>query len=155
DRLVSLRTEILDGDLRPLYLAHLAVAFDSYHNPDEEKEPPVPSGLDQLTDAQRALMELHGLSESLIAAAAQNTPRFPKRGKSQNQYEAWLQQQPETTKNAWLAQLMADPRSTVRREILAEFQKSQRAVSWPVTRLDRTIGELGITAEKIESEKNR
>ena len=54
-RLIPLRAEILDGDLRPLYLAHLAVASDSNHDPDETKEAPVPAGLDKLSDAQRAL----------------------------------------------------------------------------------------------------
>ena len=38
DRLLPLRAEILGGDLRPLYLAHLAVASDSNHNPEEGKE---------------------------------------------------------------------------------------------------------------------
>src|SRR5580704_5856822 len=52
DRLVGLRAEILDGDLRPLYLAHLAVACDNNHDPDEQKDAPVPAGLDQLTDPQ-------------------------------------------------------------------------------------------------------
>ena len=31
DRLVPLRAEILDGDLRPLYLAHLVIACDGLH----------------------------------------------------------------------------------------------------------------------------
>jgi len=142
DRLLPLRAEILDGDLRPLYLAHLAVACDSNHDPDDEKDALVPAGLDKLTDAQRALAELYGLSEALIAAAAQNSSSLPERTDSENQYVAWLQRQPEAAKIAWLAQLMADPRSAVRREILAEFQKSQIAPSWPTIRLDRTIAEL-------------
>ena len=45
DRLVPLRAEIIDGDLRPLYLAHLAVACDGEHDPEETKESPVPAGL--------------------------------------------------------------------------------------------------------------
>jgi hypothetical protein len=48
DRLVPLRAEILDGDLRPLYLAHLAIACDGQHDPEESKESPVPAGLDKL-----------------------------------------------------------------------------------------------------------
>ena len=38
DRLVPLRSEILEGDLRPLYLAHLAISCDSYHDPAEAIE---------------------------------------------------------------------------------------------------------------------
>ena len=80
DRLVPLRAEILDGDLRPLYLANLAMACDGNHDPEETKEGPVPAGLEKLSSAQRALAELYGLSDSLIAAAAQGSPRLPYTG---------------------------------------------------------------------------
>ena len=42
DRLVPLRAEILEGDLRPLYLAHLAMMSDDEHDPEETTEGPVP-----------------------------------------------------------------------------------------------------------------
>ncbi|MGD1278643.1 MAG: hypothetical protein ABR964_15635 [Tepidisphaeraceae bacterium] len=155
DRLLPLRAEILDGDLRPLYLAHLAVASDRNHDPDKEKDAPVPAGLNKLTDAQRALTKLYGLSEALIAAAARNSPPPPKRTDSDRHYATWLQHQPEATKIEWLHQLMADPRAAVRSEILAEYQKSQTTPSWPTIRLDRTIAEIRTAAEAIQHEQNR
>ncbi|MGA2443705.1 MAG: hypothetical protein ABSH08_22350, partial [Tepidisphaeraceae bacterium] len=102
DRLLPLRGEILDGDLRPLYLAHLAVASDCNHDPEEEEDVPVPAGLDKLTKAQRALAELYGLSKALIAAAARNCPPLPEHSDSNSDYEPWLQHQPEATRIAWL-----------------------------------------------------
>ena len=60
-----------------MYLANLAVACDMNHDPEEWQEPPVPAGLDQLTDAQSALAEFHGLGEALLAAAARNAPPLP------------------------------------------------------------------------------
>jgi hypothetical protein len=63
DRLVPLRAEILDGDLRPLYLAHLALACDGAHDPEETRETPVPGGLGTLSDAQHALAELYDLGD--------------------------------------------------------------------------------------------
>jgi hypothetical protein len=155
DRLLPLRAEILDGDLRPLYLAHLGVACDDNHNPEEEKDAPVPAGLAKLTDAQNALAELYGLSEALLAAAAENGPALPKRREAENQYAAWLQRQPEATKNAWLTQLLADPHAAVRREILAEFRKGQATSSWPTLRVDRTIAELEAAAEGIQGHMDR
>ncbi len=155
DRLLPLRAEIIDGDLRPLYLAHLAVACDSNHHPDKEKDVPVPAGLDKPTDAQRALAELYGISEALIAAAAQNSPTLTEQRNFKNEYAAWLQRQPEAAKNGWLVQLMADPRSAMRREMLAEFQKSHSVPAWPTVRLDRTIGELKKASKEIQSEQNR
>ena len=40
DRLLPLRAEIIDGDMRPFYLAHLAVACDYNHDPNEVEEGP-------------------------------------------------------------------------------------------------------------------
>jgi hypothetical protein len=155
ERLLPLRAEILDGDLRPMYLAHLAVACDSGHDPDEEKEGPVPAGLNKLTGAQRALAEFYGLSEALIAAAAQKIPPLPQRSDSENSHAAWLQRQPEAKRVAWLVRLMADPDSGVRREMLAEFQKSQHTPAWPTIQVERTIAELRAGAEDIEREQSR
>src|SRR5262249_17976597 len=78
-----------------------------------------------------------------------------KRRDAENQYAAWLQRQPEATKTRWLARLMADPRSAVRSEILAEFRTSQSIPSWPTIRLDRTIAELNAAAEDIQRGRNR
>ena len=155
DRLLPLRGEILNGDLRPLYLAHLALATDGNHDPKEEKDAPVPAGLDKLTKAQLALAELYELSEDLLAAAAKNGPPLPARMDAENLYKAWLKRQPAATKNAWLCQLLADPGAAVRREILAKFQKSQSIPAWPTVRVDRTIAELDAAAEVIASQKNR
>ncbi|HZK82612.1 MAG TPA: hypothetical protein VFC46_16125 [Humisphaera sp.] len=142
DRLLPLRIEIIAGDLRPLYLAHLAIASDSNHDPDETKDAPIPAGLKKLTAAQRALAELYGLSKALIAAAARNSPPMPDRVASENQYAAWLQNQPEATKNEWLHKLMEDPKAAVRREILADYQKNLAIPGWPTVSIDRTISEI-------------
>jgi hypothetical protein len=154
-RLVHLRAEILDGDLRPLYLAHLAIACDGNHDPEETKEAPVPGGLGKLTDAQRALAELYGLDEGLIAAAARGSPALPARGDVRKLYAEWLEHQPEATKNSWLSELLADSHSTIRRDMLAQFQESRKTPSWPTERLDRTIAELKSAATEIRAEASR
>jgi hypothetical protein len=155
DRLVPLRAEILDGDLRPLYLAHLAIAGDGEHNPEETKEGLVPAGLDKPSDAQRALMEFYGLSDALIAAAAEQGPTLTTKPDLPSQYAGWLRSQPEATKDNWLTQWMKDPHSPLRRELLAEFRKTCNAPIWPTVRRDRTIAELGARAEQIQQEADR
>ncbi len=154
-RLVPLRAEILDGDLRPLYLAHLAIACDGNHDPEATKEAPISAGLDKLSDAQRALMELYGLSDSLIAAAAQDSPSLKAMTDPRSQHAQWLQGQPQATKDAWLAQWMGDSHSNARREILAEFRKSHQAPLWPTVVRDRTIAELKAIAEEIQHQSDR
>jgi len=155
DKLVSLRAEILDGDLRPLYLAHLVMACDGNHDPEETKESPVPAGLEKLSGGQRALMEYYGLSDALIAAAAQQSPPLESRDDPRNQHAEWLQGQSQAKKDAWLAELMANSDSPVRSEILAAFRSSRTTPVWPTIRRDRTIAELRARAAEIQRDANR
>ncbi|GIW82499.1 MAG: hypothetical protein KatS3mg105_4306 [Gemmatales bacterium] len=75
DRLLPLRQEISAGDLRPLFLAHLATVFE----PDEAlaKKLPVPPGLKRLTRAQKALVEFFGVTDELLAWAAARSASLP------------------------------------------------------------------------------
>ncbi|OWK37859.1 hypothetical protein [Fimbriiglobus ruber] len=67
-------------------------------------------------------------------------------------YGKWLAKQPVDAKNAWLTDLLADPRSTVRRDILAEFQKTTTVPSWPTANLGRTLAELETAAELVQKD---
>jgi hypothetical protein len=154
ERLLPLRDELIQGDLRPLYLAWLAVATDSNHDPDEQKDAPVPAGLKKLTAAQRALTEFYGLSKALIVAAAGDTAAIAERENRADDYAGWLKRQPEESKIAWLSQLMADPHTSVRSEIMAEYQKSHKAPAWPTSRVDRTVADLRAASEGIQHEIN-
>jgi len=150
DRLIPLRDELLNGDLRPLYLMHLAVACDADHDPDEETEGPVPAGLDELTDAQAALAEFFGLDDSLLKAAAEGCPPLPARGPSSQSHAAWLDRQSEATKNAWLLKLMSDDGLAVRSELLCEYRSSQPTGSWPVAMLGRSVAALEAAVEILD-----
>ena len=150
DRLAPLRSEILEGDLRPLYLAHLAICRDSYHDPAETIEAPVPAGLDQLTKAQRALAAYYEISDALIAAAAQKFAPIPSKGDRRTEYAEWIGRQSEDIKNAWLTELMGGSKSKLRSEILAQFRKDQPSQAWPTVRVGRTISELQTAAEGIQ-----
>ena len=155
NRLVPLRAEILEGDLRPLYLAHLAMSCDAYHDPEETKEPPIPAGLEKLSAAQRALAELYELSDALITAAAKDIPPITPQTDFQNQHAEWLRGQSPATKDAWLGQLMSDSHSTVRVDILAAFRNSQNLAVWPTVRRDRTLAELQAAADEVQQEMER
>lgn len=152
DRLVPVRAELLNGDMRPLYLAHLAAASDCNNDPDEIQEAPVPAGLKKLADAQQALAELYELDESLIAAAAQRSPVLTKHNDTREVHAEWLKCQSEEIKSSWLAQLLAEPHSTVRAEILSEFRKDNGTSSWPTAPASRTISELRAAAELLQQE---
>jgi hypothetical protein len=155
DRLVPLRAEILEGDLRPLYLAHLAMISDAEHDPEETTEGPVPAGLGNLSAAQRALAELFGLSDALIAAAAEGGSGQPVQEDLGEMRARWLQSLPQATKDAWLLEWMADAHSSARSNLLAEFRKSRPMAAWPTVQRDRTIAELETAAEAIHKKAIR
>jgi hypothetical protein len=155
DRLLPLRAEIQDGDLRPLYLAHLVISCDQNHDPEATQEAPLPAGLDKPSDAQRALMELYALDDALIAAAAQGCPPAATPTDPRMQHAQWLKSLPPATKDAWLAQCMTDAQPSVRREMLAEFRKAHSAPSWPTVRKGRAMAELRAAADRIQHEADR
>jgi hypothetical protein len=149
DRLRPLRGEILDGDLRPLYLAHLAASFDDYQDRETTTEAPVPAGLAQLTDAQQALAEYYCLYDSLLSVAALESPPLPSMTDVKSSRSKWLQKLPVAKKNAWLFELMADPNSNVRAAILAEFRGHGNRPTWPTVRKDRTLAQLELAADEV------
>jgi len=155
DRLVPLRSEILDGDLRPLYLAHLAICSDGDHDAEETVEAPVPAGLQEPTHAQLALAELYGISESLISAAAQESSPLPTVRDRRTRYAEWLAGQAEKTKDAWLAELLGNPRSSIRSEILAEFAEDSQTERWPAVQAGRTIAQLEAVAKEIHHKEQK
>lgn len=150
DALEVLRAEIIEGDLRPLYLAHLAMALDSNHDPEETHEGPVPAGLQQLTDAQQALAEFYGITSNLIAAAALGSPHLESKSDPKAAFAEWLRHQPQEAKDDWLIQLYADSEATVKSKVKTEFQKGRDLPAWPTAAGSRTMAELEAAAAQIE-----
>lgn len=152
DELVPLREEILHGDLRPLYLAHLAASLAAA---DEVCERPVPAGLGALTAAQRALAAFYELPDALLAAAAQASPPLPSPADQSRQYASWLAHQIQATKDAWLAELMTGSPARVRRAMLDRFRADGGTARWPTVTVGRRIDQLQVAAEQIREESRR
>lgn len=155
DRLLPLRAELIDGDLRPLYLAHLAVACDSNNDPEETPEPPVPAGLKNLTPAQEAFAEFYGLSDTLLAAAAKESLPLTTEAKSKPDYATWLKSQPEKLKQVWLEAIMENLAPAVRAEMLAKFRAESEVRAWPTTNSNRTIAQLMELSQDIAKEEEQ
>ena len=149
EELLPLRAEILGGDLRPLYLAHLAIASDMNHEPSDERDGPVPAGLDKLTPAQKAFAEFYGIDKALLSAATQGAPSLAKRNSSRNDFDQWLEVQPNEAKTMWLKRVTEEEGQAVRAEILSAYRKSQKAPAWPTAKVDRTIAEVLEKAEQL------
>lgn len=138
--LVPLRSQLLRGDLRCAYLGWLAGIERG--GDDDALEPPVPAGLGELDGPLRALAALLGLSDSLLAAAAEASaaPSF-----NVKLTREWLKKQPAATKERLLLQAMEDSSFSPGAELLRTFQKEQRAPHQP----RRTVAELRDRAAEL------
>jgi hypothetical protein len=113
--LLPIRQELIEGDLRSLYIVWLAARYMIEGYDDEEEDyddgeedydviaPPVPPGLKQLTSAQRALIELLPVPSELLVVAAQHST--PATTASDDDFAAWIKLLPEQRRNDYLLRL--------------------------------------------------
>jgi hypothetical protein len=105
--LIAIRDELMEGDLRALYIVWLAGQrmIESY---DEEEDyeinvPPVPPALGTLTAAQQALAELLQVpQELLVATARHSSSAVPSTG---DDVAAWVKLLPPDRQNDYLVRL--------------------------------------------------
>jgi hypothetical protein len=158
DRLLPLRAELLAGDWRPLYLGWLlAVLADEVE--EEDVEPPVPPGLQNLSAAQQALAEFLGIDADLLAAAAQASSGEVAAGPGREELAAWLRHFSGAEKDALLLRLLTEEAVPLRLELLHRFrQEGVRrhagvATAPPAKR--RTVAELLALRAAREQERKR
>lgn len=123
--LISLREELLNGDVRSLYLGWLSGIYGDVD--DEEPEPPLPAGLRTLTAAQDALVAFLRIDRDLLEVAAERSADRTEATRSQAQLAAWLQSRSAEERDAWLLGLLGDSAQASRSEILLQFRQSLRA----------------------------
>jgi hypothetical protein len=120
--LIGVRDELMEGDLRPLYLAWLACQSTlegSYYEEEEEEEEgeegeegeddelrgvmPVPPGFGELTAAQQSLAELLRLPEELLLASAQYSSSA--KPSVDDDFVAWVELLPQERRKDYLVRL--------------------------------------------------
>lgn len=158
--LLGLRAELAAGDLRPLYLAWLAGygtwerdewAFDRAH--DDEPEPPVPPGLNELTAPQRALVDFLRLDEDLLHVAAAASPPLTSAADDPHALVSWIAGLPVEEKDRLLARVAGDEAAVVRMELLHRFRGG--SVDRPVEANVRTVADLLDGAERHRAQRER
>jgi hypothetical protein len=159
DRLAPLRADLLAGDYRCLYLAWLGWAQTT--DPEEEEEiiePPVPPGLQKLTQPLRDLAEFLKIKADLIKVAAQASGPGGVVGPSTEELATWIASQPEERKNGWLLALAEDREPPPRFEILREFRTAWNAAHPKRNEDDsgrRTVGVLLAASKDYKATRQR
>jgi len=136
-KLAPLRGMLIEGDLRPLYLAWLACRDD-----EEAMEPPVPAGLDSLSSPLESLAELYEISQDMISAAAESSPPLPKTGDANATLAKWVAMQPEKDLRELASRLLSGHAEAVRSETLARIRAETPTIVWPTAEPTRTLAQL-------------
>jgi len=152
--LISLRAELARGDLRALYLGWLLRA-QSGELDDQETEPPVPSGLDQLSASLESLAELLRIDGDLLHVAAETSPPISDAGIDRDEVRAWVGKLGTKEKDDIITSLMVDADHAQVVELLQRFLKKRSAANGGLATTGRTVGQLLQAAEAYATERKR
>lgn len=153
--LMSLRSELMRGDIRCLYLGWLLCAQNEVFAEDE-LEPAVPAGLGELSAPLHSLTEFLGIDEDLVEVAATISAPL-NTGPDREELATWIQSLPEKEKNNLLVVAVAERGEQWKDELLRRFeqQKALRSLPQPDGIRRRTAGDLLTLAHARAQERER
>jgi predicted nucleic acid-binding Zn-ribbon protein len=122
--LIPLRSDLMNGDLRCLYLGWLFCA-QCEELDEEDLEPPVPPGLAKLSAPLQMFAEFLRIEEDLIEVAAEASVALDTAGPSREELAAWIGAMPEAKKNALLLEAAAGDNPHFRVELLRSFKQDR------------------------------
>jgi len=135
--LVPMRQALIEGDLRPLFLAWLACCYD-----DDAQVPPISAGLGKLPRPLTALADFYEIPTPLIRRAGRDSLPAPPDVDQGILVKQWISQQDKAELQKIVEQLLSTDPATVRANIMAEVRAAQGRSTWPTTRSTTTYGEL-------------
>jgi hypothetical protein len=157
DSLIPLRADLLNGDLRCLYLGWLLCAQCEELDVDD-MEPPVPPGLAKLSAPLQEFAEYLRIEEDLIEVAAEASVALEAAGPSQEELAPWIAAMPQAKKDALLLEAAARDTPHFRVELLRLFEQhrvSSGGYSEQPAPPRRTVSQLLSAAESRVAERER
>jgi hypothetical protein len=156
NELIDLREELIQGDFRLLYLAWLkaAKALEMEDIDEEILEPPVPSGLKQLSNAQEAYIKFLDIDRGMVAVASEQSEE------QQNELidvEEWIEILTEEKRYEFLLRLSRGEQnlSTIFNRYLHEFATKGQSQKTEEKTERRTISSLIKDAEAWHKQENK
>lgn len=144
--LAQLRQDVMEGDLRLLYLGWLLAV--QWEDVEEDAEPPVPAGLKRLSGPLKTFCKVFGLDDDLLAAAAESSEDMAEH--SDAGLGEWVARLPQGQKDQMLVELCEGKRPGLAGELRSLFRKSQ-AKPGAASRPGRTVAQLRARAEELET----
>jgi len=153
--LISLRSDLIRGDYRCLYLAWLFCAqMDEIE--DDEEEPPVPSNLENLNASLESFADFMRLDKNLIQVAAENSIAEQKSVKNDQKLKIWIGGLPNSEKDTIIFRLINDNDPHIGNELLQRFRKTLSIKDTKNSeKVSRTVMKLLQKAEAYTKEKDR
>ena len=148
--LVSLRSDLLRGDLCCLYLGWLMFAQDD-ELPGDALEPPVPAGLRELSAPLDSLIEFLGIDENLVEVAGSASAPL-KEGPSRKVLATWVRGLPANEKDDLLIDLLSGSSERCRLELLQRFQR-ENDVAASHGAIDRRTVKALLTAAQLRADE--
>ena len=143
--LTGLRGDLSDGDWRCLYLAWLC-GIEVNSLPGRATEPPVPSGMKDLSAPLRALVDFLGIDTELIEVAAERSGSRTTEEPSASELNKWIRSLAVAEKDKLLLRIVQGEEPNPRRSLVRRFREA--AQSHHATRGDgdsqvrRTVAQL-------------
>jgi hypothetical protein len=161
--LVSIRDELMRGDLRALYLGWLASLpgrgwDEEDDDAEDELEPPVPPGLAKLSAPLRALADFLRVDDELLEVAAAASTGEAAAAPSGVEMGRWIETLPNADKDAYLLRLLAGEGDLLLR---AELSRRFREATAPKGKKQahdarrRTVAQLLAARDGLAEEKSR
>ncbi len=151
--LIGVRSELDRGDQRALYLGWL-LRVQTGELYDEETEPAVPPGLDQLSASLENLAEFLRIDNDLLAIAAESSVPLPCIESKRDEIRTWVAGLPVAEKDDIITRLIVDADQTSVAELFQRFLK-ESSLDTAGTKARRTVAELLEATRVYAGERRR
>ncbi len=152
--LVPLRSDLMHGDQRCLYLGWL-LAVQGGMLDNDTLEPPVPPGLGDLNASLDCLADFLRIDSDLVAAAAECSPGEQAANLSKKEIDAWVLNLPSTEKDAILVRMIDGDDPHLAAELRQRAILEMRGRGTLYRELRRTAGEIIARAEIIAEARKK
>jgi hypothetical protein len=151
--LISLRSDIIGGDYRSLYLGWLYCAQNGDFE-DDEPEPPVPPHLADLNASLKSFVDFMRIETDLMDVASETSISKNSQAKDEKELKVWINNLPEKEKDEILFRLVNGDNPYLGAEIKIRFQQTISAgANEAMGGTSRTVGYLIERSETIKAEK--